>query len=237
MLAFVFAGLFLLPQETYAIDVMERLLVLEDGTMLRYTIAVPESYEDVESVPLVLALHYGGWEPEEASIYYGKGILTRLIEPALAGLGAIVIAPDCPGDDWTDPKSVSAALALLDHTLAQYRIETDKVVVTGYSLGGNGTWHLAAHHADRFSAAIPIAASPPLEMADSFPSIPVYVIHSRADEQVPIGPAEKMVERLRQQDHLVEFMIVDDITHHQTIRLRTALKSTIPWLKKVWRVE
>ena len=234
MLALMLVGLIILPQETHAIDIRERLLVLQDNTMLRYTIAVPEAYDGEQAVPLILGLHYGGWEPDEQSIYYGKGILTRLIEPALADLKAIVIAPDCPGDDWTDPRSVAAVLELLDYTLDRYHIDREKVVVTGYSLGGKGTRHLAANHADRFSAAIPMAAHPPLEMRESFPDIPIYVIHSRADEQVPIGPTETMVATLRQRGRSVEFLIVEEITHHQTIRLREYLRATIPWLKKVW---
>ncbi|MBT5872565.1 MAG: hypothetical protein HOH43_04020 [Candidatus Latescibacteria bacterium] len=234
MLAMILAALLAAPQATNAIDIHERLLTLPDGNILRYTIAVPASYTGDQAVPLVLALHYGGWEPEDNSLFYGKGVLLRLVEPALSELGAIIIAPDCPAGDWTEALSVQATLALLDHTTGLYNIDQSRTLVTGYSLGGNGTWHMAQHYSDRFRAAIPIAASPPLGAADTFPTIPTYVIHSRADEVVPFGPAEEMVGLLKSRGFPVAFLPVEEITHHQTVLMREHLRSTIPWIKQIW---
>ena len=84
--------------------------VLQPGDR-RYTIAIPASYTGDQPVPLVLALHYGG----TVTPYYGKGFLVGLVEPALRDLGAIIIAPDCTADDWTQPESETDVLALLDH--------------------------------------------------------------------------------------------------------------------------
>ena len=235
MSVLLFAGLLIMSSEAQVIDVQERLLRLEDGSILRYTIAIPE-YDTERKVPLILALHYGGWEDEDNSLFYGKGILLRLIEPAMAELEAIVVAPDCPGTDWSDSTSVAAVLALLDHITNWYLIDTDKIVLTGYSLGGNGVWHLAAHHPARFSAAIPIAAHPPLDLVDQLTDLPIFVIHSRDDEQVPIEPTDQMVRLLLDRGAPVQYLIVEGITHHQTIRFRDHLRSTIPWLKKTWRL-
>lgn len=65
--------------------------VLEPGRL--YTLAIPASYTGDESVPLVLALHYGG----HGAPYFGRGVLTGLVEPALRELEAIIVAPDCTG--------------------------------------------------------------------------------------------------------------------------------------------
>src|SRR5215510_9616724 len=59
---------------------------------IRYAISIPSNYSPSRPVPLVLALHYGG-DPNGA----GRGVLSLLIGPALAELGAIIVAPDSMG--------------------------------------------------------------------------------------------------------------------------------------------
>ena len=108
-------------------------------------------------MPLILALHYGG----HGAPYYGKDILTGLVEPALREVEAIIVAPDCTGDDWTDAQSEEDVIALLDHVQGAYNIDPQRILVTGYSMGGIGTWHLAARHQDRFTAALVMAGVPP----------------------------------------------------------------------------
>ncbi len=212
----------------------ERTLTLSDGSEMRYTLSIPEREDATKPVPLILALHYGwvGQGPPEP--FYGKGILTRLIEPALGDLGAVIVDPDCPAKGWTDPKSDRLVMALLDHIMEQFPINTKEVLVTGYSLGGAGTWHMAALHPDRFSAAIPVAGWPASEHEALLEAMPLYVIHSRQDEVVPIGPGEAMVEKLRAGGKQVEFLVVEGLTHHQTPLFAPYLKQTVPWIKEIW---
>jgi predicted peptidase len=54
-----------------------------------------------------------------------------------------------------------AVNVLLDMVIARYAIDQKRVAVTGYSMGGTGSWHLAEKFPERFSAALPIASRPP----------------------------------------------------------------------------
>lgn len=219
------------PQEA---GIHERTLTLPDGAEMKYTLSIPERDDATKPVPLILALHYGWGGGGPPAPFYGKGILTGLVEPALGDLGAIIVAPDCPGRGWTDPESDRLVMALLDHIMEEFTIDTKAVLVTGYSLGGAGAWHMAAHHPDRFSAAIPVAGWPAAEHEALLKAMPLYVIHSRQDEVVPIGPGEAMVEKLRAGGKQVEFLVIEDLTHHQTPAFAPYLKQTVPWLNKVW---
>jgi predicted peptidase len=67
----------------------------------------------------------------------------------------------------------------------------------GYSMGGRGTWHLAATFRSRFVAAIPIAGTPGEIALDTLRDLPLYVIHSEADRRVPIEDTAKAVAQLR----------------------------------------
>ncbi|MBN1813958.1 MAG: prolyl oligopeptidase family serine peptidase [Anaerolineae bacterium] len=196
----------------------------------RYTIAVPADYTGDRRVSLVLALHYGG----HGTPYYGRDFLTGLVEPTLRELGAIIVAPDCTGSDWTQPNSEQDVLDLLDHVEAAYNVDSSKTLVTGYSMGGIGTWHLAARHQDRFAAALPMAANPPSSALDTVWHIPLYVIHGSQDELFPLGSTQTTVDHLVTGGVSVELVVVDGVTHYETHRFVEPLREAVPWIQEAW---
>jgi predicted peptidase len=196
----------------------------------RYTIAIPTDYTTDQPVPLVLALHFGG----PVTPFYGRYILTGLVEPALRGLGAIIVAPDCTASDWTHPQSEADVLALLDHIQDTYVVDPQKTLITGYSKGGQGTWCLAAQHQERFSAALIMAGWPQSDTIYVEWKIPLYVIHSREDEVIPLEPTEMVVKQLWAKRVSVELVVLEGIAHHETDRFVEPLRMAVPWLEKVW---
>lgn len=208
-------------------DVQER--VLQPGDR-RYTVAIPRGYTANQAVPLVLALHFGG----VVTPFYGKLILTGLVEPALRELRAIIVAPDCTASDWTHPRSEADVLALLDHIQDTYAIDPKRTLITGYSKGGIGTWYLAAHHQERFAAALILAGLPQADVVDVQWKIPLYVIHSRQDEVIPLDPTETAVKQLWAKGVSVELVVLDGITHYENNRFVEPLRAAVPWIEKVW---
>lgn len=207
-------------------------LILESGETLRYTLSIPGSFSSREKVPLVIALHYGG----DVTPWYGKGYLTILVEPALWELGAVIAAPDCPSPaGWDNPGSETAVLALMNHLKRHHIIDDNKVVLTGFSLGGIGTWYLAARYPDLFSAAIPVSAMPRPDASEAVRDIPFYVIHSTGDEIFPVKRVEEVVERLKTGGLPIRMKTIDGISHYQTPSFVDALRETIPWIKQTWQ--
>ena len=196
----------------------------------RYTIAIPRTYTGTEATPLVVALHYGG----PVTPFYGKGILAGLVEPALRELGAIVAAPDCLHGNWTNPQSEAEVVALLEYLQAHYAIDARRTVLTGYSLGGSGTWYLAARNQDSFTAAIPMAGWPQPDSMDVEWKIPLYAIHSRQDELVPFEQTERVVRQLKDRGVAVNLVLLDGITHYETERFVEPLRAAVPWIRRVW---
>jgi predicted peptidase len=202
------------------------------GTNQRYVLSIPHGYSDRQGVPLVLVLHYA-WSGSLPD-YYGQELVENVVEPALRDLGAIMVAPDCLHRDWANPESEAEVNHLLDFLDDTYGVDRDKVIVTGYSLGGMGAWYMAARNQERFAAAIPIAGIVPREAAEVEWSIPLYVIHSRADEVVSIVPTERAVKQLRERGAEVEFIVLDDVSHFETGRYFRPLRDAIPWIRKAW---
>src|SRR5215831_11182706 len=197
---------------------------------IRYAISIPGNYSPSTPVPLILALHFGVRGGEGAGA--GGDVVQILVGPALAELGAIIVAPDSVGGNWSSPENEKAVNALLDMVLDHYSIDKKKVVVTGFSMGGAGSWHFAEKFPERFSAAIPVAGRPPA--AASGWRLPVLAIHSRDDQVVPFDPAEARIAELQKAGVNAKLVALTGITHYQTSRFRDALRQAVPWLREVW---
>jgi predicted peptidase len=209
--------------------IYEKELKLKNGSTLRYTLSLPNLNTN-EKVPLILALHYGG----TVTPYYSREFAEKLVIPAFKSLPAIIVAPDCPGEDWRDIKSETAVLELLDKITNEFPIEKSHIVVTGYSRGGIGTWFMATKHPKLFSAAIPVSARPADEPDGT---IPFYVIHSRQDELFSLELTEKSVKKLMDKGGKVDLQIVENIGHYETERFIESLSKSVDWLKKLWAKE
>ena len=204
---------------------------LQDGTPIRYTLSIPKGISSSKSVGLVLALHFGG----TVTPWYSHRFLNLLIEPALRELDAIILAPDCPGKGWDNFFSGAAAMELLEYIKGKYSVDPKHIIVTGFSLGGMGTWYMAAKYPHVFAAAIPISGTPTANVVDAMGSIPLYVIHSNGDEIFPIKPLEEIINKLRKRGCSIEMVILDGISHYHTGRFIEPLHNAIPWIKKIFK--
>lgn len=196
-----------------------------------YAVSVPDGYDSRTPAPLVIVLHPGGERPR----YYGAQFTRRVVEPALRQLRPIIIAPDCPARDWSDAGCEKSVMTLIDDAIRSYNIDRKRVLVVGYSMGGRGTWYMASHHQDLFTAAIPMAASTRGLTVDQLGRQPTYVIHSRADEVVPFDPAEKIARDLKKLKREVEFEALDDFTHFDMVSYVDALRRAGRWVAGRWK--
>jgi predicted peptidase len=198
---------------------------------IRYAIYIPDGYSPSTPVPLILALHFGVRGADAAGA--GGDVVQILIGPALAELGAIIVAPDSVRGDWSSPENETAVNALLDTVMAQYSIDKKKVAVTGYSMGGTGSWHFAEKFPERFSAAIPIAGRPPASASGW--RLPVLAIHSRNDQVAPFGPTEERIAELQKAGVNAKLIPLTGITHYELPRFENPLRRAVPWLREVWK--
>ena len=131
------------------------------------------------------------------------------------------------------PENEKAVNALLDMVMAHYAIDKKKVAVTGYSMGGTGSWHFAEKFPERFSAAIPVAGRPPASASGW--RLPVLAIHSRDDQVAPFDPTQARIAELQKAGVNAKLIALTGITHYETSRFRDALRQAIPWLREVWK--
>jgi predicted peptidase len=205
-------------------------LQVPGGGAMTYALSIPRGYSPDHAVPLVLVLHSGGARIPN----YGREFMKGLVLPALGDLRGIMIAPDCPAASWTDATADQLVMTLLQQTLENYAIDRRRVLVTGYSMGGRGTWFMASHHPDLFTAAIPMAASTGDDPVERLGTMPTYVIHSRNDEVIPFAPAERTAKQLTAMGRPVTFDAVSGLTHFQMGGYVDALRRAGGWIATRW---
>jgi len=212
-------------------QIVETTLELADGSTLRYALSVPSGYDsdDGDPRPLVVALHPGG-----RSEYYGGWFLESIVEPALRFWGAVIVAPDVPDRSWATARSERTVLALVERTIEDHAIDADRVLVTGFSMGGRGTWYLASRHPEVFTGAIVVAGSPGDVDLEAMPARPLYLVHSPNDEVVPYEAAEEAYLALAERGHTIEMRVLPGATHFMMGAYIPAVRLAGEWMLERW---
>ena len=198
---------------------------------LQYALSLPRGYDGTERRPLILALHPGG--PRTPG--YGAAFMYQVVLPGLYNLDPIVIAPDCPTQSWTDPASEQAVMQLVRRVMAEYAVDRRRVLVTGFSLGGRGTWFLSSRPQTPFTGAIVMAGSAGSISTDALGRIPTFVIHSREDEVVPFEPAERIATSLIKLGRPVQFEALDGPGHYDMSQYVEPLERAGRWIVARWK--
>jgi predicted peptidase len=122
----------------------------------------------------------------------------------------IIVSPQCPeGQDW----SVDVLNMFLGEMIINYRIDTNRIWVTGLSMGGKGTWDLAVANPGKFAALVPICGRTDPSKASLLKDLPIWVFHGALDDIVPVTESEKMVNALKALGSPVKFTIYPEAGH------------------------
>ncbi|HKI37487.1 MAG TPA: serine hydrolase [Gemmataceae bacterium] len=159
---------------------------------LDYLLYLPKGYEKGDKEwPLVLFLHGAGEIGTDLEKVKANG------PPKLIAAGKdlpfLVVSPQSPRF-WWEPQTLNA---LLDEITANYKVDKDRVYVTGLSMGGMGTWSLAASRPDRFAALVPICGAGNPADARKLKDLPIRIFQGGKDPFVRPETAEAMLKALK----------------------------------------
>ena len=184
---------------------------------LRYLLSLPAGYERSKTRrwPLILFLHGAGERGDDLARVRVHG-LPRVVEqrrvPELADFPFIAVSPQCPTESWWSRETL-ALEALLDAVEEEFRVDPDRVYVTGLSMGGYGTFALAAAQPERFAAIAPVCGGGSRSDARRIARIPTWVFHGAKDETVPLSASAEMVEAIARFDGSPRFTVYPDAKH------------------------
>jgi predicted peptidase len=177
---------------------------------LNYLLFLPEGYDQADKRwPLVLFLHgsgESGSDLEKVKIHGPPKIVeTKKDFPF------ILVSPQCPSPrvGW-DPATLKA---LLDDVLANYKVDPERIYLTGLSMGGYGSWRLAAFAPNRFAAVVPICGGGNPADAPRIKHVPIWVFHGAKDKTVPLKNSQEMVDALKAAGADVKFTVYPEAGH------------------------
>lgn len=172
---------------------------------------LPSGYDPARAWPLVVFLHGKGERGSD-----GWAPTTVGLGPALRDhperWPCVVVFPQCPADrQWIDaPELVEAAWAA---TVAERAIEAERSYLTGISMGGFGTWHHGARHADRWAALLPICGGGKPADATTLAALPIWAFHGAIDPVIPVEASRSMVAALRAAGGAIRYTEYPDEGH------------------------
>jgi len=106
----------------------------------------------------------------------------------------VAVIPQCPRNTLWSPMIVKS---VLDSVEANLRIDRAQVYLTGFSMGGYGTWLTAAAFPGVFAAIAPISGISDLPDIPRLSDIPIWAFHGAKDVNVPVTESRKMFAALR----------------------------------------
>ncbi|MBD2449353.1 prolyl oligopeptidase family serine peptidase [Nostoc sp. FACHB-152] len=122
----------------------------------------------------------------------------------------ITISPQCPrGQFWL----VNKLSILLDEALAAYPIDSDRIYLTGLSMGGYGTWRWSAAEPQKFAAIAPVCGGGEPHNARNLKNLPVWAFHGEQDDIVPLSESEEMVAALKACGGNIKFTVYPEADH------------------------
>jgi predicted peptidase len=180
-----------------------------------YLLYLPGAYgqDPTRRWPLILFLHGAGERGDDLEMVRKHGI-PRVVEAKAAegrdDFPFITVSPQCPTGEWW---GIDELDTLLDDVLERYAVDRDRVYLTGLSMGGFGTWNLAAARPDRFAAIAPVCGGGRPDKAAALKHLPIWTFHGAKDEIVPIKSTEDMVEAVRRAGGDVRFTVYREAGH------------------------
>jgi poly(3-hydroxybutyrate) depolymerase/thiol-disulfide isomerase/thioredoxin len=202
-----------------------------DGSESKYVVFVPPAYDGAKPFPAILYLHGSGARGSDGRSHLGTG-LAKAIRQRSEGFPFLTVFPQAREDEnWTAESSGGKrALAILDRVASEYRLDPNRVVLTGVSMGGQGTWSLAASRPDQWSAIVPICHGGETKTAARLTDLPCWCFHGDADRMIPAEQSREMIRAIQAAGGHPLYQELARVDHNDSADRVYAMPELYEWL-------
>ena len=173
-----------------------------------YLLFLPQGYQkSKQRWPLMLFLHGSGESGTNLAKVKTHGP-PKVVE-SKPDFPFILVSPQSAGRGWNN----DTLNALLNDVIRKCRVDKHRIYLTGLSMGGFGTWSLAAAHPERFAAIVPICGGGNPADAKKLAALPIWVFHGAKDGTVPVQRSREMVEAIQAAGGNVRFTEYPEAKH------------------------
>ena len=177
---------------------------------VNYLLYVPQSYTQSPSAdwPLILFLHGSEQRGDDPALLDDMALLAFAKEAG--DFPFVAVIPQCPRNTYWPPRIVKK---VLDSVETMLRIDRDRVYLTGFSMGGFGTWQTAAAFPRTFAAIAPICGLSDLPDVPRLTGTPIWAFHGAQDANSPVAESRKMIDTLRRSGTDARLTVYPDLAH------------------------
>ena len=203
--------------------------VILQGTTHKYQVYVPENWNEHQHWPVILFLHGSGERGLDGMDQTQIG-LPAAIRSHPDRWPFVVVMPQVPfhHHHWTDPDMMQMAMAALDTSVKEFHGDTQRLYLTGLSMGGYGVWEIAKNWPHKFAAVVPVCGGVfwsyapdrwhdtdlPEQYAHAIGRTPVWIFHGAEDPVVIPKQAALMYEALKANSGDVRFWEYASVHHN-----------------------
>ncbi len=165
-----------------------------------------------EKLPLIIQLHGAGERgdgKDDLNLVDVWGFSKVISEETV---NCRIIMPQCPKDTFWVAK-IESLLEFIDQIIGEYNVDTSRIYLTGFSMGGYGTWYTAMARPDLFAAIAPVCGGGMAWNADVL-NMPVWAFHGSDDDVVSVSQSEEMVGKLKELGKNIKFTRLEGFGHN-----------------------
>lgn len=194
---FTFIGIFTFAQGNIT-DKFEYKFHPNDEVPLPYRFFVPENNDSKIDYPLILTLHGSGERGTDNEMQIKLNHIATVWADSLFQLNhpCYIVSPQCPSQSyWGEDAAMNSVYEILDSIISVCNIDTNRVYITGLSMGGYGTWAALTQRPNMFAAAMPVCGSWSPEAVPLFTHVPIWNHHGGNDNVVPVQDSRDLMKK------------------------------------------
>ncbi len=189
---------------------LERRMHVFGQTALPYRLYIPEGYNPSDPLPLLLFLHGARWSGSDNVSQLDNVFAVYWVQDSVqANQPFFTVFPQCPsGKSWESVTGQAAEFPpdpemetledLLDSLIREFAVDTSRLYLAGKSMGGQGVYGMLARSSHRFAAAVIVAGPLVYRDISELSRTPLWLLHAREDNTVPVTQSRDAVQRLEQ---------------------------------------
>lgn len=189
-------------------------LTTANGSSFQFWLYTPQNA--APDMPLIVYLHGSSCKGDDLDILMSQdGFPKYLADGEFDNVPAYVVIPQAQSEarGWIGLKD--PLCELIHHCKKEYLINSDKVGLIGFSMGGTGAWKIALHCSGVFSCIVPMSGSVQLtdDNLEKMSDTPVWAFASLADTVVPPEASMKFIDELSKINSSAKITVLEDAEH------------------------